>query len=444
MNNKRPKIAILGAGPMGLGVAYELCKHGVTPVVFEADDRIGGMTASMKFGDVEIERFYHFHCTSDFDFLQILDELGLSEEVQWKNTKMGFWVDGHLQPWGSPLALLKFKGMSVVEKFRYGLFAFYCTKIKNWKKLERQSAISWITKWVGQSTYQKLWSSLFDLKFYEMSADLSAPWIWARIRRIGQSRDQLFREKLGALSGGSSMLLGALEANLRKAGCDIRLNSPVTSVTHSTVNELKVNCDSKSEQFDAVISTMPLPLVPDIFKSLRRETLSKYSSLKNVGVVCVILNLKKQVSENFWLNINDELMDIPGLVEYTNLRPMGDAHIVYAPYYMPIINAKFSDSDETFIEKTKHYIRTINPEIEEEDFVDAKASRYRFAQPVCGPGFLDMLPPAETEVPGLWIADTSHYYPEDRGISESLGFGKTLARRSLATLDYIDVETCQK
>jgi len=31
-------------------------------------------------------------------------------------------------------------------------------------------------------------------------------------------------------------------------------------------------------------------------------------------------------------------------------------------------------------------------------------------------------------IEGLWVADTSYYYPEDRGISESIHFGRNLAR----------------
>jgi hypothetical protein len=30
------------------------------------------------------------------------------------------------------------------------------------------------------------------------------------------------------------------------------------------------------------------------------------------------------------------------------------------------------------------------------------------------------------------VADTSYYYPEDRGISESIGFGRRLAKDALA------------
>ena len=35
------------------------------------------MTASFVFDGLEIERFYHFHCTSDVAFFQLLEELHL-------------------------------------------------------------------------------------------------------------------------------------------------------------------------------------------------------------------------------------------------------------------------------------------------------------------------------------------------------------------------------
>ena len=35
-------VAVIGAGPMGLAVAYELVKEGNRVSIFETDDRIGG------------------------------------------------------------------------------------------------------------------------------------------------------------------------------------------------------------------------------------------------------------------------------------------------------------------------------------------------------------------------------------------------------------------
>jgi len=32
-------------------------------------------------------------------------------------------------------------------------------------------------------------------------------------------------------------------------------------------------------------------------------------------------------------------------------------------------------------------------------------------------------------IKGLWVADTSYYYPEDRGISESIGYGRAIGKK---------------
>ncbi len=62
------------------------------------------------------------------------------------------------------------------------------------------------------------------------------------------------------------------------------------------------------------------------------------------------------------------------------------------------------------------------PRLRSSDVIASAASRYDYAQTVCTPGFYDALPPMRSGLRGLFLADTSHYYPEDRSISESLGW----------------------
>ena len=76
------RIAVLGAGPMGLGAAYQLVKDGRKPIIFEADDRVGGMAACFDFGGLSIERYYHFHAISDHAFFEVLRELGAYHPAQ--------------------------------------------------------------------------------------------------------------------------------------------------------------------------------------------------------------------------------------------------------------------------------------------------------------------------------------------------------------------------
>ena len=421
------RIAVLGAGPMGLAVAYQLVQDGHHPILFEADDRVGGMTATFDFSGLTIERFYHFHCISDTAFLNMLVELGIADKMRWVETKMGYWYQGSLQSWGNPIALLRFKGLSFIAKFRYGLHAFLCTKREDWRPLDKLEATSWIKRWVGAEAYEVLWRRLFEYKFYQYTEHLSAAWIWSRIRRIGRSRYNLFREKLGYLEGGSDTLLQAMKAAILAGGGEIRLKTPVSKVVIESGTVKGVVVSDNMEVFDKVVSTIPLPFVPRIFPDLPKPILDLFSSVKNIAVVCVIAKLRKSVTENFWLNTNDPEMDIPGLVEYSNLRPM-DQVVVYVPFYMPFEQPKFKEPDLVFLDKVRRYLKKINPDLTDDDFIDLRASRYRYAQPVCGPGHLETLPPVALPIKGLWVADTSYYYPEDRGISESIAFGRNMAR----------------
>lgn len=425
------RIAVLGAGPMGLAVAYQLARDGYKPVLFEGDDRVGGMTAIFDFNGLPIERYYHFHCISDHAFLQILEELGISDKMHWVETKMGYFYQGALHPWGNPVALLKFPGLSLIAKLRYGIHAFLSTKRNDWRPLDKVEATAWIKRWVGDEAFEVLWRKLFDYKFYDYAYGLSAAWIWSRIRRIGRSRYDIYREKLGYLAGGSNTLLQALKADIEQHGGVVHLSSPVSRVVIEDGTVKGIHQGDQFHPFDKVISTVPLPYVPRLMPDLPQAILEKFRLVKNIAVVCVIAKLKKAVTENFWLNTNDPEMDIPGLVEYTNLRPL-DNHVVYVPFYMPAEHPKFQEPDSAFLDKVRRYLRKINPDLAEDDFMELRASRYRYAQPICEPGHLEGLPPVALPVKGLWVADTSYYYPEDRGISESIDFGRSMARMAVA------------
>ncbi|MCL2830597.1 MAG: NAD(P)/FAD-dependent oxidoreductase [Betaproteobacteria bacterium] len=437
MSRTPERIAIIGAGPMGLAAAFQLVREGHIPVIFEADDRIGGMTASFDCDGMEIERYYHFHCTSDRAFLKMLAELGLADKMRWTETKMAYWFRGRLQAWGNPGALLKFRGLGLVAKFRYGLHAFHCVRRNDWRELNFLEASAWVKQWVGKEAYEILWRKLFDLKFHEYANTLSAAWIWSRIRRIGRSRYDLFREKLGCLEGGSQTWLREIESYIRERGGEFRLGTPVSRVLieDGAIKGIRTgkresqeeDSEENFEPFGKVISTIPIPCVPRLMPGLPRDLLEKFRAQKNIAVVCVIARLKRQLSENFWLNINDDEMDIPGLVEVSNLRPLPE-HVVYVPFYMPGKHPKYKDADEIFTDRVRYYLRRINPALRDEDFLGLHVHRYRYAQPVCPPRHLDNLPPVALPIKGLWVADTSYYYPEDRGVSESFNFGKQIAK----------------
>ncbi|WP_426960003.1 NAD(P)/FAD-dependent oxidoreductase [Muricoccus radiodurans] len=412
---------------MGLAAAHHALKRGWRVTVLEAGPKPGGMAAHFDLGGFSVERYYHFVCRSDAATFALMEELDIGNRMRWVPTSMGNFVSGALHRWGDPVALLRAPFLTPVEKLRYGLFAFAATKRRVPGKLEHLNARDWITGWCGRGVWDKLWAPLFDLKFHELSDNISASWIWTRLKRVGTSRRSLMQEELGYIDGGSETLVTALVSSIERQGGEVRLSCPAGRVLVEGGRAAGVlTTDGELVPADAVISTVPTPLIPRLVPEL--PNLAEYEGIQNIGVICVALRLSHPVSPYFWVNISDPRIGYPGFVEYSNLRPApdGDA-VVYVPFYMPHTHPRWGMSDEVVRDEAMAGLALVNPAVTAATLRAWHVGRLRHAQPVCPPGFARAIPRVQTAIAGLQIADTCFYYPEDRGISESVRLGREMA-----------------
>ncbi|MEO8672514.1 MAG: NAD(P)/FAD-dependent oxidoreductase [Tahibacter sp.] len=426
------KFAVVGAGPMGLMVAMELLKAGQQVDVYERDNRIGGMSASFDFDGLAIERYYHFVCKTDHLLFELMRELRIADRLKWTDTKMGFYCDGRLYRWGTPFALLAFDKLGWVDKFRYALHVMRTKSVNDWRALDKINVLDWLKSNLGERAYRVLWERLFHLKFYEYKDKLSAAWLGTRIKRVALSRKSLFQESLGYIDGGSEILLERMREFILSRGGQIHLSSPVDRVTTQDGKVRGIVVAGHEHAVNAVVSTTPIQYMPRLVPDLPADFASRINAIENIPVVCVILKLKQPLSENFWMNICDDNIEIPGVIEYSNLNPGAGPAIVYAPFYMPKSHPKYARSNAEFIEEVLGYLPSLNPAFSRDWVLASHCHRYEFAQAVCPPGFYDMLPPMQTPIAGLCMADTAYYYPEDRSICESIKVAKALAQTALA------------
>jgi protoporphyrinogen oxidase len=411
---------------MGLAAAQRAVTLGHEVDLIEADRKVGGMAAHFDFSGTSIERFYHFVCKSDAPTFALMNELGIADKMRWVETSMAYYTHGKVHKWGDPISLLRYPHLTLIEKFRTGLQMFLTTRSGNFDRIEHLTSRQWIERGSGKSVYNKLWKRLQELKFYEFADEVSASWIATRIKRIGNSRKSMFQEQLGYIDGGSETLVEAVAEDIKRKGGRIHLQTPAERVIVDHGRVSAVRGGGSTYAADAVISTVPIPLVNRLIPDLPQDWQDKYAAIRNIGVVCLLFKLRKSVTPHFWLNIVADDIDIPGLIEFSNLRPVGQT-IVYVPYYMPITQPKWMWTDQKFIDEAFAYIKRINPKIGDEDLIDAKVGRLRHAQPICEPNFADKLPPVQTPIIGLQIADTCYYYPEDRGVAESIRLGRRMA-----------------
>jgi protoporphyrinogen oxidase len=421
------KTVVIGAGAMGLAAAHYALKLGHEVDVIEADKVAGGMAAHFDFDGLSIERFYHFVCKPDAPTFALMEDLGIGDKMRWRETSMAYRQGGRLHKWGDPISLLTTSLLNPIEKLRYGAQMFFTSRRKRFDDLETRSAKDWIEQGAGKSVYDKLWRRLMDLKFYEYADDVSAAWIATRVRRVGNSRKSLFQEELGYIEGGSETLVAALVESIERQGGRIHLGCPAEQVETADGKVIGVAAGGRLFPADAVICTVPTPFVAGLVPDLPQASKEAYAAIRNIGVICVIHKLKQRVTPHFWVNIVEPDIEIPGVIEFSNLRPMPDT-VVYVPYYMPVTGPKWSWSDQQLIDESFGYIKKLNPALTDADRLTSKVGRLRYAQPLCEPGFAAKIPPIRTPIAGLQIADTCFYYPEDRGVSEGARLALEMAK----------------
>jgi protoporphyrinogen oxidase len=415
------KVAVIGGGPMGLTCAYELLKKGYAADLYEKENVLGGMSAHFDFSGTDIEMYYHFVCGPDQYTFDIMKELGIFDKLKWTDTRMGLFYRGTLYKWGGPFELLFFPKANLIEKARYGFHIFFASKFKNWNKLDELSAVEWIRRWEGDLGYEKFWNSLFELKFYERKELVAAPWLWSRLVRVAKSRKNIFQERMGYIEGGSRVFIDAMEREIRNRGGAIMLNAPVEEIFFARGSVTGIQVDGTYKPYEKVISTIPIQYIDKLAPGLPKSDRAKLSELDNVGVVCVIMKLADGLTENFWLNITDERMDIPGMIEISNLNTSFQDAILYIPFYLHIDDPKYNDPDAVFIKKAGEYVRWVNPSMTSDKIIDIRLFKYEYAQPIATKKFLSKLPPiASSERKGFYFADTAYCYPEDRSINESV------------------------
>src|SRR5579859_1619394 len=225
MTNQSEKLGVLGGGFLGMTLALRLAQHGRKVTLYESAPVLGGLASAWHLGDVVWDRHYHVTLLSDSWLRGLLRELDLEKELQWVETKTGFYIDGRLYSVSNSLEFLKFPTLSLVEKFRLAATILYASRIKDWKKLEELTAVEWLERCCGRKTVEKIWLPLLRAKLGENYSKASAAFIWAIIARMYSARKQgMKKEMFGYVPGGYARVLERYGQRLREVGVGIELD----------------------------------------------------------------------------------------------------------------------------------------------------------------------------------------------------------------------------
>ena len=198
------KVGIIGGGIMGISLGYFLSQQGRPVEIFEASPMLGGLAGPLMLDDgTSVDRFYHAILSSDSHLRQLCRDLGIADQLRFRETKMGFYYDGAIYSMNSMMEFLRFPPLGWIDRFRLGLTVLYAQFVRDWHELEGVSVEDWLVRWSGQRTYENIWRPMLKAKFDGNFADAPATYIWSRLVRMKSTRSGANqKEEAGHLIGG--------------------------------------------------------------------------------------------------------------------------------------------------------------------------------------------------------------------------------------------------
>jgi protoporphyrinogen oxidase len=426
------RVVVIGGGLSGLAASYDLVRAGFHVTLLEGAPDFGGLASSTRIEGVPVERFYHFICKSDDHLLKLVDEFDLSHKVSWQGARTNFYYQGERFGFGTPFDLLRFSVVPWSGRVRFGLHVLRSKYRKEWRHLDRIPAKRWLIDNLGEKAYDVIWRPLLQVKFGEETDKISAAWMWHRIWRVANSRASVLEPDLyGSLEHGTATLVDPLVDFLRKQpNADVRTSIKAAPLVLRDDKVIEVRAGDHVFPCDAVVSTAALPSLARLVPDRNDAYFERVRHVRYLGVVCMLISLKQPFSETFWTNVNDARISFNGIIEQTelnrNLRRRG-LNLIYIPFYLPTTSPRYTKSDEDLFREYVPMLKIVNPRFDESQIKEWHVYRNPYAQPIFETGFLDYMPDHRSPVRGLYVTDSTQFYPEDRTISAAIHQGRKVA-----------------
>lgn len=412
MNSERVSTAIVGGGMMGICAAIELAKSGNFKVtLFEKRSELGGLCSSFRWNNLVWDRFYHVILSGDTNTLAFLQEIGRQGELVWRETKSGFYGDGKLVSNSSTSDFLAFPFLSFWQKVRLALGILYSSRIKDHLNLDDIAAKTWLTSVFGNRIYERIWDPLLRSKLGDARNKTSAYFIWTNIKRLYGARNSANKiEKMGYVRGGYHRIIDGARERLAKLGVEVKVNNQVTNIGLNDREVLSVDINGKKQEFNRVLLTVSCPEAGRILGPGRSDYIQALRETEYLSVMCVLLILKRRLSQYYVINLLDEDLPFTGIVEATNIvapEDVGGFHLLYLPKYMSPDDPLYSLEDGAVINLFVDKLKKVFPNVEDDEIVHREVFRERYVQPIPRRGFQSRNIGLQTPVTGVYLANRS-------------------------------------
>ena len=426
------EVAIVGGGILGMTLALRLSAAGHRVTVLEGAAAAGGLVAPEQIGGFTWDRFYHVMLESDAHLAALLDELGLSARIVWNTTRTGFYTDGSYHSMSNAWEFLQFPPLGLWDKARLAGTILRASRIRDSSALESVTVESWLRRWSGDRTFEKIWKPLLEAKLGANWRRVSAAFIWAIIARMyAARRSGLKRERFGYVEGGYDTVLRALRAQLETNGVALRTGAPVRQLQSDAAGVRLAITDGTEFACGAAVLTVPASRIAGICPQLAPEEKTRLGLVAYQGVICASLLLDRPLAGYYVTNITDAGFPFTTVIEMTALvgcSTFGGHTLAYLPRYCVADDPWWEKGDEEVRALFLAGLRRLHPDLPESAVRAFVVSRAREVQALATMQYSsNILPPVRTSLPNVFVVNSAQIVNGTLNSNESIGLANSKA-----------------
>lgn len=426
------RVLVIGGGVAGCAAALRLGRAGHKVTLLERSPQLGGLVVSFSVGGTPIECFYHHIFPHEHDIISLIHSLGLGDRLHWHESTTGVLRASQIWPFTSPADLLRFKPLTLPQRVQAGLGALRMARVRDWQPLDVIPAHAWLRKYCGNAVADIVWEPLLRAKFGPAARTVPAAWMWGRLSQRSGARDS-GRERLGYLRGGFRQLFDALGDELHSSGVEIRTETAVTSIDTEAGRVTGVTTPDGHIDADDVVFAGTLNGLPPLLEAVHHDP--RWLEADSLGVLCVVVEMRRALSDVYWTNVCDPALPFGGIIEHTNLVPRSDyddRHVMYLSRYFAHDEDVASVDPRVEAERWVDLLIAQVGNLRREDILAVHPFRADYAAPLMRVGQLDRMVPMTGRLQGLYVSTTAQIYPQDRGMDEGVRAGYRTADAILA------------
>lgn len=325
------KIGIIGAGPAGLTTAYLLTKRGYEVHVFEASDKVGGLSKTIELWGQKVDLGPHRFFSNDERILNLWLEI-VGNDYRMVNRLTRVYYSGKffyypLKPLETFLKLGLWDGTKAI--FSYLKEKVYPTK-------EDGSFERWVVRRFGLKLYQLFFKTysekLWGIPGTQLDKDFAAQRIkkltffaaiWDGLIKRNSNNHGTLLDRFAYPKEGTGMVYERMSDFVSSNGGKVFLQTKATSLRILGKEGIVIGTDSgEDNQYQHVVSSMPLTQLIMQLPEIPPKVAHAAKELKFRNTILVYLLVDQQhIFPDNWIYVHDPKLSVGRITNFSNWIP---------------------------------------------------------------------------------------------------------------------------